>query len=134
MQRLRCKPAYSPRLIWHFLNSTDGRAELDRASSTSTGLANLNGTLIGNLKVAFPPLAEQSRIAGYLDEATGELDRLVGLRRRQMELLREHRVALIEQAVTLGLNPNFPLKDSGLPWLGQIPKHWRVERNKVIFR
>lgn len=74
-----------------------------------------------------PPLAEQRRIAGYLDEATGKVDRLVALRRRQMELLREQRAALIQQTVTRGLNPKAPLKDSGLPWLGQIPKHWQMK-------
>lgn len=77
-----------------------------------------------DIRAPVPPPAEQRRIAGYLDEATGKVDRLVALRRRQMELLREQRAALIQQAVTRGLNPNAPLKDSGLPWLGQIPKHW----------
>lgn len=128
MQRLRCKPNFVPRLVWYFLNSADGRAELDRASSTTTGLANLNGTLIGNLDVSFPLLAEQRRIAGYLDEATGKIDRLLGRRRRQMELLQEQRAALIQQAVTRGLNPNAPLKPSGLQWLGDVPKHWEVIR------
>ena len=75
-----------------------------------------------------PPPAEQRRIAGYLDEATGKVDRLVALRRRQMELLREQRAALIQQAVTRGLNPNATFKDSCLLWLGQIPKHWEVKR------
>ena len=75
--------------------------------------------------VPVPPLSEQRRIAGYLDEATGKIDRLLGLRRRQMELLQEQRAALIQQAVTRGLNPNAPLKPSGLPLLGDIPQHWQ---------
>ena len=83
--------------------------------------------------VAIPPTKQHDRIAGYLDEATGKVDRLVALRRRQMELLREQRAALIQQAVTRGLNPNVPLKHSGLPWLGQIPKHWEVKPVKYIF-
>jgi type I restriction enzyme S subunit len=85
-----------------------------------------------NLRLAVPPPAEQRRIAAYLDEATGKIDRLVRLRRRQMELLREQRAALIQQAVTRGLNPNAPLKDSGIPWLGQIPRHWEVKRLKYL--
>jgi len=132
MQRLRCKREFSPRLVWYFLNSADGRAELDRASLSTTGLANLNGTVIGNLEVAFPAYDDQLRIAAYLDAATGKIDRLMSLRRRQMELLREQRAALIQQAVTRGLNPRAPLKDSGLPWLGQIPKHWVVKRLKFL--
>jgi type I restriction enzyme S subunit len=77
------------------------------------------------LPIPLPSLVEQRRIAAYLDAATGRVDRLVSLRRRQMELLREQRAALIQQAVTSGLNPSAPFKDSGLPWLGQIPKHWQ---------
>lgn len=76
--------------------------------------------------VPVPPLAEQRRIAGYLDEATGKIDRLLGLRWRQMELLQEQRAALIQQAVTRGLNPNAPLKPSGLQWQPEIPTSWIV--------
>jgi type I restriction enzyme S subunit len=93
---------------------------------------NLNTDIIAEIEIPIPTLAEQRRIACYLDEATGKVDRLVALRRRQMELLREQRAALIQQAVTRGLNPNAPLKDSGLPWLGQIPKHWEVTRLKHV--
>jgi type I restriction enzyme, S subunit len=81
---------------------------------------------VGNIALSLPPPAEQRRIAAYLDEQTGKIDRLMGLRRRQMDLLKEQRAALIQQAVTRGLNPRAPLKDSGLPWLGRIPKHWRL--------
>ena len=85
--------------------------------------------------VAVPPPDQHDRIAAYLDAATGKIDRLMSLRRRQMDLLREQRAALIQQAVTRGLNPRAPLKDSGLPWLGQIPTHWtitQVKRGAVI--
>lgn len=88
------------------------------------GVPHLFQSDLRRFPVALPPPTEQRRIAGYLDEAAGKIDRLVALRRRQMELLREQWAALIQQAVTRGLNPNAPLKDSGLPWLGQIPKHW----------
>lgn len=84
------------------------------------------------IPILLPPLPDQRRIAVYLDEATGMIDRLMSLRRRQMELLREQRAALIQQAVTRGLNPRAPLKDSGLPWLGQIPAHWEVFQLKRL--
>lgn len=83
--------------------------------------------------VAVPPPDQHDRIAAHLDEATAKVDRLIKLRERQMELLQEQRAALIQQAVTRGLNPRAPLKDSGLPWLGQIPKHWVVKPIKYIF-
>ena len=104
------------------LNSTETLQSL----GLGTTFTELSTYALKNLAVSLPSPAEQRRIAGYLDEATGKVDRLVALRRRQMELLREQRAALIQQAVTRGLNPNAPLKDSGLPWLGQIPKHWKV--------
>ena len=84
--------------------------------------ANPNDVL--NLRLDLPCPPEQRRIAAYLDEQTAKIDRLMELRRRQMALLKEQRAALIQQAVTRGLNPNAPMKDSGLPWLGEIPKHW----------
>ena len=79
-----------------------------------------------------PPLLEQRRIASYLDEQTAKIDRLMDLRRRQMELLKEQRAAIIQQAVTRGLNPDSPMKDSGLPWLREIPAHWAVKRLKYL--
>jgi len=86
------------------------------------------------LPLPYPPALEQRRIAQYIAKATGKIDRLMSLRRRQMELLREQRAALIQQAVTRGLNPRAPLKDSGLPWLGQIPKHWEVKKLGLLAR
>ena len=82
--------------------------------------------------VPLPPISEQRRIAAYLDEQTAKIDRLINLRRRQMALLKEQRAALIQQAVTRGLNPNVPMKDSGLSWLGEIPRHWEVKRLKYL--
>ena len=108
----------------HFRNW--GEAEM----RGSAGQKRVTEEFVSNYLSADLKPAEQRRIAGYLDEATGKVDRLVALRRRQMELLREQRAALIQQAVTRGLNPNAPLKDSGLPWLDNIPKHWRIARLK----
>jgi type I restriction enzyme, S subunit len=90
--------------------------------------------LIGSVSVPVPPLAEQRVIAKYLDQETGRLDALVAAKERWLELLAEKRRALITCAVTRGLNPAAPLRDSGFPWLGQVPKHWRVERSKWLFK
>jgi type I restriction enzyme S subunit len=120
------RPREHQSLFLRYLFTT--QADALNSIATGTTFTAVSTQQVGNLQVALPPLAEQRRIAGYLDEATGKVDRLVALRRRQMELLREQRAALIQQAVTRGLNPNAPLKDSGLPWLGQIPKHWEVIR------
>ncbi len=82
--------------------------------------------------VPLPPISEQRRIAAYLDQQTAKIDRLVDLRRRQIALLKEQRAALIQQVVTRGLNPNVPMKDSGLLWLGEIPAHWEIKRLKYL--
>ena len=73
---------------------------------------------------AFPPLPEQRAIAAFLDRETAKIDALVAKKERLIELLQEKRTALISHAVTKGLDPDVPLKDSGVEWLGKIPAHW----------
>jgi type I restriction enzyme S subunit len=75
---------------------------------------------------AWPTLNEQSCIADFLDRKTAEIDTLIAKKRRLLDLLSEKRTALITRAVTQGLNPDVPMKDSGIDWLGEIPAHWSV--------
>jgi type I restriction enzyme S subunit len=89
---------------------------------------------VGNLAIVLPTKDEQQAIAGYLYRETGRLDALVAAKESWLELLAEKRRALITHAVTCGLNTAAPLRDSGFPWLGQVPKHWRVERSKWLFK
>lgn len=93
----------------------------------------LNQSAIKNLFVAIPPTTEQEQIAKYLDWKCGEVDKIVAVREKQIELLGELRTSVISRAVTRGLNPNAPLKDSGIDWIGQIPEHWKVIKLKFIF-
>ena len=74
----------------------------------------------------FPPLAEQAGIAAFLDRETAKIDALVAEQRRLIELLKEKRQAVISHAVTKGLNPDAPMKPSGIEWLGDVPEHWEV--------
>lgn len=90
--------------------------------------------VIANLEIHVPPLAEQQAIAAFLDRETGRLDALVAAKQRLLEVLAEKRRALITHAVTRGVDPNAPLRESGVPWLGQIPAHWAVERTRWLFR
>ena len=76
---------------------------------------------------AIPPVAEQRAIAAFLDRETARIDALVAKKERLIELLQEQRTALITRAVTKGLDPNVPMKDSGVEWLGEIPAHWEVK-------
>jgi len=79
-----------------------------------------------------PAIYEQRAIASFLDCETARIDALIEKKQRQIELLQEKRSALISHAVTKGLNPNAPMKDSGIEWLGKIPRHWEVQKLKHI--
>jgi len=83
-----------------------------------------------NIHVPFPPISEQSQIARFLDHETAKIDALIAEQQRLIELLQEKRQAVISHAVTKGLNPNAPMKDSGVEWIGEVPEHWEVVRFK----
>jgi len=88
---------------------------------------------IRNYLVPVPPLNVQRAIADYLDRETARIDALIAAKERLLALLAEKRRALITRAVTRGLDPNAPMKDSGIPWLGEIPAHWTAIRiNHVV--
>ncbi|MCK8926756.1 restriction endonuclease subunit S [Haemophilus influenzae] len=84
--------------------------------------------------LVIPPLSEQQKIAQFLDDKTAKIDRAVDLAEKQIALLKEHKQILIQNAVTRGLNPDVPLKDSSVEWIGQVPEHWDVQRSKFIFK
>jgi len=79
-----------------------------------------------------PHINEQQAIADFLDRETAKIDALIEKKERLIELLKEKRTALISHAVTKGLDPNVPMKDSGIEWLGEIPAHWEVKRLKRL--
>ena len=80
-----------------------------------------------------PSLGEQTTIAEFLDKETARMDELIAQKVRFIELLREKRQAVITHAVTKGLDPNAPMKPSGVEWLGDVPEHWEVKRNRFVF-
>lgn len=86
----------------------------------------LNQDLIGSVRFYCPSLKEQKKIAEFLDHETAKIDALITEQQRLIELLREKRQAVISHAVTKGLNPDTPMKDSGVEWLGEVPAHWDV--------
>ncbi|MGI8423962.1 MAG: restriction endonuclease subunit S [Chloroflexota bacterium] len=89
---------------------------------------------IGTLTLPVPPVLQQRAIADFLDRETAQVDALVGAKERVLGLLAEKRRAFITRAVTHGIDPRAPLRNSGIPWLGEIPGHWQLERAKYIFR
>ena len=87
-----------------------------------------------NLCLPIPSKEEQKRIVEFLDRTTTEIDRAISQKQRLIELLQEQKAILINQAVTKGLNPNAPMRDSGIEWMGEVPRHWEVRRAKYLFR
>ncbi|HBZ4242191.1 restriction endonuclease subunit S [Klebsiella aerogenes] len=80
-----------------------------------------------------PSLTEQIHIASFLDHETAKIDNLIEKQQQLIELLKEKRQAVISHAVTKGLNPNVPMKNSGVEWLGEVPEHWKIKRCKNLF-
>ena len=98
----------------------------------TTGIQNLDCASYLNNWFSFPNTDEQIRIARSLTEETEQIDRLIGLRRRQIQLLQQQRAAIIQEASTRGIDPQVEFRETGLPWLGSIPKRWRVSRLKHL--
>lgn len=89
---------------------------------------------IGVCGTIVPPKEEQTAIASFLDRVVGEIDSTITSQERMIELLKERRSAIVTQAVTRGLDPKAKMKDSGVPWLGQVPAHWAVQKVKHVAR
>jgi type I restriction enzyme, S subunit len=100
------------------------------ARSVGVSYPAINASDLGEIRIDVPPIDEQRRIAKYLDAQTAEIDALVADKEQMLALLEEKRAALVTLAVTRGLDPKVALKPSGLEWLGDVPKHWAVERLK----
>ena len=111
--------------LMHLLNSKLAiiQFELERSGGVQ-GFISL-GTL-RNLRFPIPNKTEQLKIANFLDQETAKIDNLIAEQQQLIELLKEKRQAVISHTVTKGLNPNVPIKDSGIEWLGKVPEHWDV--------
>jgi len=92
----------------------------------------INFNHIANSLLPLPPLKEQTAIANFLDEKTTKIDQAIAQKEQLIELLKERKQILIQNAVTKGLNPNVKLKPSGVEWIGDIPEHWEVKRLKYL--
>lgn len=96
-------------------------------------IQNIGADKYNQLLISTPPHSEQTLIANFLDQKTTQIDDLIAKKERLIQLLEEERIAIINHAVTKGLDPTVPMKDSGIEWLGEIPTHWEVKKLKQIF-
>lgn len=117
----------SATFVEYSLKSPMLQAQIDILCTSNTQ-KNISMDDIPNLLLPFPPLAEQQAIADFLDRETYVIDSLIAKRQRIIDLLDEKRLALISQAVTNGLDPAAPMRDSGIEWIGEIPERWDASR------
>ena len=106
--------------------------DIVNASTFGAKMPRADWSFIGNLKTPIPPLSEQIAIVKYLNHVDRKVKRFIRAKRKLIALLEEQKQVIIHQAVTRGLDPNVPMKDSGVEWLGEVPEHWEVKRVKEI--
>ena len=122
-----------PKFVFYYLFSSNGQKQM---------LSDFRGATVGGISryfpqkvdVPIPSMPEQTQIANFLDRKTEQIDELICLKERRIELLQAQRTALINQAVTKGLDPNVEMKPSGVEWIAEIPGHWEVINTKYLFR
>ncbi len=125
--------AISPRYCEHLLKSNGFIEEFYRNGHGI--VADLWTTRYWDMKsilIPLPDLATQDRIANFLDQKTAEINEAIAKKQRLIELLKEQKAILINQAVTKGLNPDVPMRDSGVEWIGEVPRHWKIKRVKNV--
>lgn len=131
---LRIKHNYIPEYYNYLFRNGDMFTEFKRYSR---GLMDMRLRLyfseFGNIKLPVPSIEEQEKIVAFLNTETARIDTLIAKQEKLIELLEEQRKSIISHAVTKGLNPNAPMKDSGVEWLGKVPEHWTVLKNRHIF-
>ena len=125
---MKIKPridSVNPYFLFFVLSSNLTKQRIEKMVSATT-YPNLKVQEYISAQIPFPKLEEQQQIANFLDKATSKIDTLIEKQTKQIELLKEKRQAVISHAVTKGINPNVPMKDSGVEWLGEIPEHWKI--------
>lgn len=103
---------------------------IKNANENIYGAKLLNQKLIRNAKIVIPPLEVQKRIVDYLDRKCSQIDAIIARRQEVIEKLKAYKLSVITEAVTKGLNPDVPMKDSGVEWIGEIPEHWDFRKIK----
>ena len=130
---LRIKYNYTPEYYNYLFRNGDMFTEFKRYSR---GLMDMRLRLyfseFGNIKLPVPSIDEQQKIVSFLDIETARIDNLIAKQEKLIELLEEQRKSIISHAVTKGLNPNAPMKDSGVEWLGEVPEHWMTPSSKHL--
>lgn len=129
---LKVDGSFNSSYVHYFLHSWDITKEIYRHGS---GLRqSLSWFDLRRLPILIPSREEQNKIVSYLNDAVSKIDEAIAQQQKMIDLLNERKQIIINHAVTKGLNPNVPMKDSGIDWIGEIPAHWVVLKNKFLFK
>ena len=134
MNLLRIRPSSSiaHRFLLYWLKSYSTNQLIKSFAKVAIGQVSISITNLKEIPVGYPPLLEQHAIANFLDHKTQQIDDLIRVKERKIELLQEYRASLIHQAVTKGLDPNVEMNPSGVECIGVLPSHWRMKRLKYV--
>ena len=121
-----------PPFLFYLLYNEPLRSIGKHFMTSAVGLKRVPTEFVENFQIPIPTYQEQTHIADFLDHKTGQIDELIRIKERRIELLQEQRTALINQATTKGLDLNVKMKPSGVEWIGEIPVHWEVKRIKYL--
>jgi type I restriction enzyme S subunit len=122
----------SSRFYAYLFDSQEFRTQI-RHSVKGVKVFSVTQAILRRGNIWLPTLNEQQKIANFLDHETAKTDTLIEKQQQLIKLLKEKRQAVISHAVTKGLNPNAPMRDSGVEWLGEVPEHWEVKRINLLF-
>ena len=127
------KDKQNPRFLHYLYRTPQYLAEFARHS---TGIVPSRWRMytddFGDVLTILPPIKEQNRMVQYLDEQTSQIDEAIAQQQKMIDLLNERKQMIINNAVTKGLDPNVPMKDCGIDWIGEIPKHWETRRMRYL--
>lgn len=121
-----------PRYLYWVIRSDGFRKAVESYAKPAINQASISQSSLAGIGICIPHKEEQTAIATFLDHETAKIDALVAEQEKLINLLQEKRQAVISHAVTKGLNPNVPMKDSGVEWLGQVPAHWEIKNIRHI--
>lgn len=115
-----------------YLFKTDCWRYQIRSRVSGVKVFSITQSIISSCSIVLPPLSEQQVISSYLDEKCNRIDKAIDVQKKKIDLLNELKQTIITDAVTKGLDPNIPMKDSGVQWIGKIPKHWKIKRTRFL--
>lgn len=124
----------NPRFYWYYLNSRHCKEQYKISCTTSTGLLNLNSDTFNNLNVPFFSVEYQNQCVAFLDKTISKIEDAIEKHKIQLDFLSSYRQSLITRAVTKGLDPNVEMKDSGVNWIGKIPRNFKTIKLKYCLK